>query len=538
VSSDHPKLRAILAGIVLIALLAGAAALRFHRIGAKSLWLDEAATMKYMGLPFVQAIWAVEAYDAHPPLYYSLLHLWLHGSTGGARARAFSATVSVATLLVFYGLARVFLARPASLLATLLLAVSALQVYFAQEARLYALAVFFVTLSWYFLARLVAGRRLARWPLWLGLALANTAAVYTLYYTLFSMAAQGVVLLALWRSIGRKLIVPWVAWQLLPVCLFALYVPQILTRLRGLRGLAPPAGRTVLSPEGLSETASQFTSGFLSTLVPKRTAPLVRIDLPNGETVHVRRVRQSAVNLLRALTAGLGLLALAAGLAGWRRGFRTAPTLTLIWLLGPIVFLALLPIRGHTYEPKHLLFAAPALALLPAMGLAGARGLLKAFPAAVVLLWLGANAFSLAEYFDPRVEKENWRDAIHELAEYVEPGDIVVFNPPPVSLPFAYYYTPARTGCECPLTLEVNAPLPSEPLHPGTLRLDPQRVAGQRRLWLLEAKSNVAIPNPRIAEMLKPYPVLPPFPRQYDDLVGSIRVQLYDTRLPPPKSAP
>jgi len=515
VSSDHPKLRAISVALLLLVLLAGAAALRFHRIGAKSLWLDEAATMNYMTGSFVQGLLAVEAHDAHPPVYYGLLHLWMHRSASAARARAFSAVVSVATLLVFYGLARVFLSRPGALLATLLLAASAHQVYFAQEARLYALAAFFVTLSWYFLAQLVAGRRLARWPLWLGLALSNTAALYTLYYTLFSMAAQGVVLLALWRSIGKKLLVPWVAWQLLPISLFALYVPQILDRLRGLRGLAPPAGLTVLSVEGLSATASQFACGFLARLVPPNSAPLVR-----------------------ALTAGLGLLAAVAGLVGWRRGVRTAPTVALSWLLGPIVFLAVLPIRGHTYEPKHLLFAAPALALLTVIGLMNARGLLRLLPAAVVLLLLGANALSLARYFDPRVEKENWRDAIHEMAEHVEPGDIVVFNPPAVSLPFRYYYTPARTGCECPRLWEVEAPLPREPLHLGILGLDPQRVTGERRLWLLEAKSNVALPNLEIADVLKAYPILPPFPRQYDDLVGSIRVQLFDARRPPPKRAP
>ena len=116
-SSDHPKLRAILTAMVLIALLAGAAALRFHRLGAKSLWLDEAATMNYMNGSHGQTLLAVEAYDAHPPVYYGLLHLWMHGSASGARARAFSAAVSVATLLVFYGLARVFLSRPSALLA-------------------------------------------------------------------------------------------------------------------------------------------------------------------------------------------------------------------------------------------------------------------------------------------------------------------------------------------------------------------------------------------------------------------------------------
>ena len=188
--------------LALIIVLGGA--VRFHRIGAKSLWLDETATMKLVNRSFSEVLYAVREHDAHPPLYYGLLWAWMRGARGAVRARAFSAVVSTATLLVFYALARVLLPPWAALCSTLVLAVSAFQVYFAQEARLYALAVFFTTVSWYFLVQLVAGRRLERWQLSLGLAVANTAALYTFYYTGFAIAAQLVVLVLvtsqLWKT--------------------------------------------------------------------------------------------------------------------------------------------------------------------------------------------------------------------------------------------------------------------------------------------------------------------------------------------------
>ena len=487
------------AAALLAAILAVGAFTRFYGIGAKSLWLDEAATMGAIDGPFGEVLAAVKAHDAHPPLYYALLHLWMHGSHNGVRARAFSAAVGLATLAVFYGLARVLLSRAGAALAAFLLAISAFQVYFAQEARHYALAALFVTLSWYFLVQLVAGKRLERWPLWLGLALSNAAALYTFYYSLFSVAAQLVVLLALWRDIGRKLILAWLSWQLLPAALFAFYVPEILDRMKSLGGKAPPAGQTVLSVAGLSDTAAQFAGGFLGSLMGGRGA------------------------VFAAVAAALGLLTVLAALAGLR-GRRGPAVVALAWLLGPMAFLALLPIRGHAYEPKHLIFAAPAFALLPAIALGATRGTLRGLVAGLVVLLIGINLLSLARYYRPGVQKEDWRGAIRELVQRVEPGDTVVFTPPYADLPFRYYYDHRYGG---PRVTRVWAPPVGEPFRAGELKRE-------RRVWVLEGQSNVEKPNPRVLAALEPYPLL--YEKSFDGLVGRVSVFLYDTFTPGAKA--
>jgi len=499
--------------VVLIGILAVGAALRFHGLGAKSLWLDEAATLYAVDAPLGEVLKAVRANDAHPPLYYAALHAWMLGSRDAARARALSAVVSLATLLVFYSLARVLLPVAGALTATLVLALSAFHVYFAQEARHYALAAFFVTVSWWFLVQLVAGRRLERWPAWLGLALANTLALYTFYYSAFSVVAQGAVLLLLWRGIGRKLIVPWLAWQALPVVVFGLYAAEVIpARLAALRGLTPPAAYTVLSAEGLSATAGQFACGFLGALTKLGGGP------------HA---------LVGAAAAALGVLALGAGLLGLR-GLRTATVVALAWLLGPVVLLALLPIRGHTYEPKHLIFASPALALLVGVGLGAAGRRLKPLVVGLVVLLVAANAASLVRYFSPRVEKENWRDLIARVVERVEPGDIVVFNPWYVELPFLHYYGHVHHG---PPVVPVRAPVAGRPFRAGELKLG-------RRVWVLEAVSHIAIPNPEVTRALESYPLLfhsgddAGASGRYEGLVGRIRAMLFDTFQPPAGKPP
>ncbi|MBM4041967.1 MAG: hypothetical protein FJ290_26020 [Planctomycetes bacterium] len=492
------------------AIVAAGGGLRFCAIGRKSLWLDEAATMNAVDARLPQVFSGVYTYDAHPPLYYLALHTWMsfaNNSRSGAWARAFSAAVGVATLVVFYFLARALLPRNAALVAAGLLAASAYHVYFAQEARLYALAAFFVVVSWCCLAHLVAaGAHCRQWarrhrlPLWLGLALANTAALYTFYYTAFSILAQGVALLVLWKRAGRKMVLDWALWQSVPLCTFALWVPVVLERIRMLSQFAPPAGQTILSGNGLSDTAAQFTWGFLADLLPSHGLPV------------------------RAVAALVGLLVVALAFLGLRRE-RAGAVMALTWLLAPVAFLAALPMRGHIYEPKHLFFASPALALAAGVVWSAARTGLRPLAAVLLAGILAGNAVSLAYYYRPGMEKENWRGAVAEFARRVEPMDMVTCTPPQDVRAFRHYYP--KEGEQ----LFVETPPLGRPFRAGELRT---AALGNRRVWVFWGMSNVEPPNPMVFDALKNTPVL--FEWSEAGLVGLVGVRLYDVPKLPPKA--
>lgn len=498
--SAGPRLTRWLAAGGIVAVIALGAFLRFHAIGQKSLWLDEAATMNAIDASFAEVFRGVKAHDAHPPLYYLAVRAWVGRSHSGALARAFSAGVAAASLALFYFLAHALLPRGAALVAAAVLAASAFQVYFAQEARPYALAAFFVVVAWYCLAHLVASTWRRRWPLWLGLALANAAALYTFYYTAFSVLAQGVALLALWRRAGRRLLLGWAAWQCVPLACFSIWVPVILERMRLLGQFEAPVGRTVLSAEGLAATAAQFTCGFLAELAG------------------------NAGPMVQAAAAGLGLLvAVLAALAARRE--RAAAAIALVWLLGPLAFLAALPIRGHVYEPKHLAFAAPALALAAGVVWSAARRGLRPLAALLIAALLAANIASLALYHRPDVEKANWRAALREFAENVQPGDIVTFSPPYTRLAFDHY---AR-GAPHIVVWHVPTPPAGEPFRAGEL-------AQGRRVWLFQAASNVERPNPRVLAALEGYPQLLHW--SHEGLVSTLGLWLFDTFKPGSRPAP
>jgi hypothetical protein len=212
-----------------------------------------------------------------------------------------------------------------------------------------------------------------------------------------------------------------------------------------------------------------------------------------------------------------------AAAALWERRSRLAAKVGLAWLLVPVGCLAVFPLRGHLYEPKHLSFASPALALLVAAGFAVGRRWVSLTAAMAALVLLGLNAVSVGHYFRPDVEKENWRGLVTHIANEVRPADVVIFNPPYVRLPFQYYYKTLGQARQLPRLIPVDAPPAGRPF-----RLD-ERLRG-RRVWLISAVSNVAIPNPQVSRTLQAYFLAS---QHYGDaMVGLICASLYDTSRP------
>ena len=174
--------------------------LRFYRIGGKSIWLDEAFSVWIAGHSLWEGWQWLIRIDQHPPLYYSLLHLWieLFGELQGA-VRTLSALFSTLTVPIFYVAGRRLLDRSTAAVAVGILAISPFHVQFAQETRMYALLTLEVACVLFFLARLLT-RQDARGRDWVGLAFAqalvmlthNTAAVFL---PVALNAAMGIVFL-------------------------------------------------------------------------------------------------------------------------------------------------------------------------------------------------------------------------------------------------------------------------------------------------------------------------------------------------------
>jgi hypothetical protein len=177
--------------IVLIGIL-----LRLTTLESKSLWYDEAYTVQRAALP-IEGVWSESGRartDSHPPLYYAGLHYWM-AVTGQSEAalRLPSAVVSIANLGLLYLLGRRLFGREVAFVAVSLLALSPLDLWYAQEARMY---IFMCTIG----LLLALG---LWWEHWLALPLLTIVCIAGLYldYTM----------LPIWTGISAVWLVDW--WQ-------------------------------------------------------------------------------------------------------------------------------------------------------------------------------------------------------------------------------------------------------------------------------------------------------------------------------------
>jgi uncharacterized membrane protein len=170
-----------LAGIFLIGLI-----LRLYEISRKPLWLDEASTYYLTTQPDLMSVISAASADHHAPLHF--ITIWCVRLFGSSEffLRAPSAIAGALTVLVIFFIAKEIWNEHAGLIAAALLAVSPYHILYSQEARMYGMAVLFVSLAVYMFLRSARTGRLSDWLLFGGTC---ALAFYTHFYTAFAIVA-------------------------------------------------------------------------------------------------------------------------------------------------------------------------------------------------------------------------------------------------------------------------------------------------------------------------------------------------------------
>ena len=211
----------LVAVVLLVAAVVGGA-LRLHHIGQESAWLDEAFSIE-IARTSIANILHQTALDVHPPLYYLALKAWLPlaGATEGP-ARALSTLFSVLTALAAFGITARLVDIRTGLATAMVLALSRFQVEYAQEARMYALLALLATLSMHTFVEWA--ERPTRSAL-VGYIAVTSLMTYTHVYSVFTIAGQGLTLLALMRVNRDRAMRLMGPWFVALAVLFLLFVP-------------------------------------------------------------------------------------------------------------------------------------------------------------------------------------------------------------------------------------------------------------------------------------------------------------------------
>ena len=420
----------------LIFLVIAACASRFFWLGRESLWLDEASSLhistNIRNLHF-HGLFFSKFPDAHPFFYYILLVLWtkLFGISELA-LRSLSAVLGVVLIMSTYYVGSRTISTRVGVIASVLLLVNPVALYYSQEARMYTLVPLLILFSTFYFYRLLTKPDKKNIILYI---MISSIFMYTDYLGVLLLLTH--VSFSLWRffqtrekRIFRILIFAYIA-------IFLLYIPWLPNALLNLKcerisWMKPPSAL-----EGVTATLQLLGVQFMHVERIKES-----INLPDA------KVFTKIILILSYIFLYVwAFLILIVGLIISLREKISFKTLVAILCFVPLVIflisISLVPIFNLRQASVYF----------PEMGLTMASGLIamasfiqrrfKAFTTRPVWIWLLAPLLIInlvCTYVVYTVDtKENWRQIARDMETMGGSKPIGIYKEY-MAEPFLYYY--------------------------------------------------------------------------------------------------
>jgi uncharacterized membrane protein len=404
---------------VLLALTLVAFLLRASHLDAQSLWRDEVDVIRFAHWPWSRLIQSLTQTKDNGPLYYVLMRGWL-ALTGDSEfgLRFLSVCASVLTVPLIWRVGRRLTGERAAWMVTLLVAVSPYMVWYGQDAKMYALVGALTLLAMTCqLEALATGRR--RW--WAGFVVAASSSLYSHLLSALMIPVYAAVFPLTWPHGRRR----WRGWLVSLGLLTLPYVPLAIWQL-----------------------------------------PLVLNTYGTGHPFYpIHEVLASLFNLYArgvALVGGWVVVAafVFAVLSGvfssqgegrFESGGTRSRLFLLWWLFLPIVLIYLISLRAPVFEPRYLIFVAPAFYLLAALGvvvLSRLSRIAAGLSLAVIL------SFSLLGVWIQATTpiKSDFRAAAAYVMTHRRGNAPIMFQMPYVRDTFDYYFDGDYVALEGPWT--------------------------------------------------------------------------------------
>ncbi len=440
--------RLIVAGLTVLA-----AVLRLRALNAKSFWLDEIASVVIARMPenwFWHWLWTQEG---NMVLYYVMLRPWIGIHLGEATVRLLSVIPGVASIPLMYLLGKRLFDRKLGLLAALFLTLSTCSVVYSQEARGYSWLLLGVIVSTDLFARLIAR------PTYAIACAYGVAAGVTFYFHYFGLLvplAHAVALIALPKE-GR----PWKPLFVAAGIATILALPVLwmihLQPVRHLDWVSKP---------------SWLELYHLGVFLAAESGKGVGAALLIVELLLIGVFFRGLLIRRRSVHAELELWPYALIASG---------------ILTPLVFSLLVSVVRPVFFHRFLIICLPAWLLATAVGACSLRERpvrLLAIAGVCVLSFV-STAMSYSR------SREDWRGAVNYLIDNARAQDVVVYYQGVGDWAAENYRDWLPGGnANRPVAVEVNAQSNDWQA----------KVAGKRRVWLVEYPANVSDDTARALE--------------------------------------
>jgi len=208
------KINATKAKVLIFMVLILGFTLRLYEIKKNNLWFDELLSNIYTyqfttsraqwhGISKISYFSNVIGGETHSILYNLLVYIYSFFFGGWESVRYLSLFFSMLSLIIFYRLSRLFLNQKESICALIIMAFNPFQIWYAQEARAFALSGFLAISMIYLYIKALRTNKLSYW---IYFSIAGIANVYSNYHSFFLIIVSGLILLL---KENRKFIKKW-----------------------------------------------------------------------------------------------------------------------------------------------------------------------------------------------------------------------------------------------------------------------------------------------------------------------------------------
>jgi hypothetical protein len=389
------------------AIAAGGLVLRL--LATRGIWLDEATSIYQARMPLGDMLHNLRTIDVHPPLHHILLWCTVRALGDGEFAVRVPSLIAATVMIpVVYAAGRELYDKRAGVAAAALAAVAPFAVWYADEARMYALFMLFALIALWMQVRIIRGGGAGSW---LGFVLSAAALIYTQYFGALFVATQ---MLGFAVAVARG-VLPLrrvLAWTALLVLLVLPLVPfahdQFAANEAGGRGFQQPTqtGGSTIDPGARPGAYAALTNFAWAVL-----------GYHSDETM-------TALAALWPLGALLALSLLGRG--------RSWQTLLVVGcaLLPAIGLFFLGQLKPFVFEVRYFIGAVPLAMLLLARALTS----WPRHPVVIALACVAATGvlgFGLADQqlngSNPRVY--DFKTAVNDIESRARPGDVIVYTP-------------------------------------------------------------------------------------------------------------
>lgn len=363
----------------------------------QSFWLDEAAQAVLSSKPIFSVHYAS---DFQPPLFYIFSHFWMQlGAQLGTRAEWFlrlpSVFFSIACIFLLFKFVEKIFSRRTAIIASLFLAVSPFNIYYAQEFRMYSFLTLVILCSWIFLWH----------KKWLLYALSILIGVFTHYFAFIAILSHVIFVITTRRKDFRHFILVLGA-GLSP---FVLWVPVLIQQVRTSQQLIHAwPGWSALSNVGFFKfpglVLAKFTVGMIS---------------PQHKLLYA------------AVVAGFGIIVLiaVAGFVKKRLYKKPEGILVICAVIFPLLISWIGGIFISASSPWRIQFILPFFYVGLAVGLTQFKTThIKRYLAVggFAFVMLTHLFFSSTYVFEQKYHREDWRSAISYSDSLIQNDDLVL----------------------------------------------------------------------------------------------------------------